>query len=130
MGRRLIFIVDDDPVFIKVLHHNFEMQKIKSVLDFQSGEGCIKALGKKPGLVLLDFSLDRLNGLDVLKQIKELSPRTKVIILTALKDEEVKNKCLAAGASDYINKDEDGLTYLREKIIPQYRPSGIFSLFK
>lgn len=130
MGRRLIFIVDDDPVFIKVLYHNFEMQKIKSVLDFQSGEGCIKALGKKPGLVLLDFSLDRLNGLDVLKQIKELSPRTKVIILTALKDEEVKNKCLAAGASDYINKDEDGLTYLREKIIPQYRPSGIFSLFK
>ncbi len=129
MGRSKIFLVDDDPVFIKILHHSFEAKKVKGVVDFSSGEECLANLNKRPALVLLDFSMKGLNGLDVLRQIKKQTPKTNVIILTGLEDTAVKQKCLEEGASEYIVKNETGLDHLRENIIPQYKSTGLFSLF-
>lgn len=129
MGKNRIFIVDDDPVFVKLLRHNFDMQKVRGVVDFGSGEACLAALHKRPSLILLDFSMQGLNGLDVLKKIKSESPKTEVIILTALQDSTLKSKCMDEGASNYIVKDEEGMRYLKEELIPKYKPTGIFSLF-
>ena len=125
-----VFVVDDDPVFTKIIEHNFNAQNVKNILVLDSGEACINHLNAKPRLILLDFSMGGLNGLDVLNKIKEQSPKTEVIILTALEDESVKAKCLQAGASDYINKDESGLDKIRDEVIPRFKSSGLFSLFK
>jgi DNA-binding response OmpR family regulator len=130
MKRSKVFVVDDDPVFTNIIEHNFKAQNVNNVLVLASGEECIKQLGSKPRLILLDFSLGGLNGLDVLGKIKEKSPKTEVIILTALEDDTVRTKCLQAGAADYINKDESGLAKIRDEVIPNYKSSGLFSLFK
>ena len=83
----------------------------------------------KPRLVLLDFTLGGLNGLDVLKHIKKDYPKTDVVMLTAVEDEMVEQKCLEEGAISYIHKDPDGLEILKNDVIPNYKSSGLFSFF-
>jgi len=128
MGRVKVFIVEDDPTFVKLLEHEFKVAKI-SYETYTSGEACLENLHHNPKMVLLDFSLGGLNGLDVLKTIKEKSTKIKVIMLTAVEDETVKQKCLEEGASDYINKNPNGLDYMRENVIPKLK-GGLFSFLR
>ena len=130
MAKTRVFIVDDDPTFSKMLEHELKEAGWNEYKMFESGEDCLANLNDKPKLILLDFTLGGLNGLDVLKQIKETIPRTDVIMLTGLEDETVKEKCMAEGASNYILKDPDGLERFRNEIIPKYKKSGIFSFFR
>jgi len=125
-----LFIVEDDPVFVKLVVHVLEEMKFSKYEVFENGEECLARLQVKPALILLDFSLGGLNGLDVLSRIKEDSPKTDVVILTGLEDKQVKQKCLDAGASDYVNKDPDGLEYLKKNILPAYRKKGLLSFLR
>lgn len=129
MARPKAFIVDDDPSFIKLLENELNKAKFTPYESYLSGEDCLANIGSKPKIVLLDFSLGGLNGLDVLRNIKEKSPKTHVIMLTAVEDDMVKQKCLEAGASNYILKDPDGLERLQEEVFPKYK-SGLFSFLR
>jgi len=128
MARLKAFIVDDDPLFVKLLENELDNADFTPYNTYLSGEDCIANIGLKPKIVLLDFSLGGLNGLDVLRIIKEKSPKTDVIMLTAVEDKMVEEKCLEAGASNYINKDPNGLEVLREEVFPKYK-GGLFSFF-
>ena len=58
----------------------------------------------QPDVILLDFSMPGLNVLELCRRfVKGLQP-VKVIILTAVDDLDVKNQCLAAGASGFVDK--------------------------
>lgn len=129
MARPKAFIVDDDPSFVKILENQLDQFKFTPYQTYLSGEECLANIGVKPRLVLLDFSLGGLNGLDVLKNIKKKSPKTDVIMLTAVEDELVRQKCMEAGASNYILKDPDGIERLQKEVFPNYK-GGFLSLFK
>ncbi len=58
-----------------------------------------------PDLVLLDLNMPRMNGIDAIHKIKEISPQIKVIILTIHDDEEYVYKVTSAGAEGFIQKD-------------------------
>ena len=58
-----------------------------------------------PDLLLLDLSMPRSNGLEALKEIKRISPQTKVLVLTVHKTEDYVFTALQAGADGYILKD-------------------------
>ncbi len=121
MARVKVFIVDDDPTFIKLLERELTRAKLTPYEAYLSGEECLANLHHKPKLVLLDFSLLGLNGLDVLKAIKEKSPKTDVVMITAVEDAAVEAKCREAGARHYIHKSPDGLERLREKVLSDYK---------
>ena len=129
MAKVKVFIVDDDPTFIKLLEHELNLAKLLPYETYTSGEDCLENLKNGPKLVLLDFTLGGLNGLDVLRIIKERSPKTEVIMLTGIDDEKVKQKCLDEGATDYVNKNPNGIEYMRDNIIPNYVGGGLFSFF-
>lgn len=59
----------------------------------------------KPDLMMLDLSMPRSNGLEALKDIKRVSPRTKVLVLTVHKTEDYVFTALQAGADGYVLKD-------------------------
>ena len=129
MARPKAFIVDDDPTFVKLLENELDKSSFTPYETYLSGEECLANLGHKPTLILLDFTLGGLNGLDVLRAIKERSPKTHVVMLTAVEDDMVKEKCLEAGADNYIIKDPDGLERLQAEVLPKYR-GGLFSFFR
>lgn len=58
-----------------------------------------------PDLMMLDLSMPRSNGLEALKEIKRISPHTKVLVLTVHKTEDYVFTALQAGADGYVLKD-------------------------
>lgn len=65
-----------------------------------------KATEFQPDVAILDITMPSLNGLDAAKQIAELSPRTKVLILTIHESDQLSRKALDAGARGYMLKTD------------------------
>jgi len=64
-----------------------------------------KALELQPDVVLMDIAMPDLTGFDATRRILQSNAKAKVIILTMYEEEEVINRCLAAGAAGYVLKD-------------------------
>jgi len=64
-----------------------------------------KALQLHPDVVLMDIAMPDLSGFDATRRILQKNAKAKVIILTMYEEEEVINRCLAAGACGYVLKD-------------------------
>jgi len=104
-----IFVVEDDEVYSHMLDFRLKQSGFDKVSVFKSGEDCIDHIGEKPNLILLDFSLTGLNGLDTLNLIKKKSPKSEVIVLTGLENEKVAKECKEAGALDFLSKQDESL---------------------
>lgn len=112
-----ILIVDDDPNvrdFLKLF------LKFKGYRDVRSADNGREALGivKDQGvqLVIMDIMLPDLNGVEVLRQVKETKPEVSVIMITGYPDEEKAKEMLKQGAYDYIVKPFD-LNYLELSVL-------------
>ena len=65
-----------------------------------------KAEELKPDLILLDIGLPKLNGLEVARRIRQLSPSSKIIFLSQNNDRDIVQAALSAGALGYVHKTE------------------------
>jgi len=106
-----------------------EEKKFTNIKLFSNGEECLDKLNENPSVIFLDFSLDGLNGLDILKRIKSKKPKTKVYIVTVIEDDIVREKCLRAGAKNYFVKTDKGMDRLN-RIVLNNRWMGIPALIK
>jgi len=89
--------------FLKMLGYEDVQYSLKGSEGVELFREMVKS-GKDP-VVLLDFDLGDTTGLDVIKQLLEIKPTTKVIMVTAhAKDEVDIQKCIASGAYDYLEK--------------------------
>ena len=114
-----LLIVDDELEICDFLKSFFE-ERNYDVMTATSGEEALAALDSfKPQVVLLDIKMPVMNGVQVLQNIKSKSPKTKVIMVTALETRDKIEECLRLGADNYITKPLS-LEYLendvREKI--------------
>ena len=110
-NQKLIFIVDDDP-FINMLVVKRFTPEGYCLEAFEYGEDCLKALGKNPDLIILDYFFvnnDRevMNGMEVFDKIKELKPDTPVIMLSGQEKGEIVLELARKGIDDYIIKDNN-----------------------
>jgi len=106
MAMYKILIVDDEKDIVELLRFNLEKNGYET-LTAEDGQTALDIITKeKPDLVLLDWMLPKINGLDVCKQIKN-NPSTQQIIVfmvTAKGEEFDKVLALELGADDYICK--------------------------
>lgn len=87
-------------MFIKYL--TAEGQRVKFVL---TGEKAIEMVKKESfDIVLLDFKLPGISGLEVLKKIKDVSPEVKVIMMSGIGDKDLEDKFIEKGASGCLWK--------------------------
>lgn len=99
----VILVVDDNAKVKESLAPAFPEYRFIGVL---SGEECLKYL-RRPheiDLVLLDYKLGSLNGIDVLKEIRLMEPRLGVILLTGFGSKDLVVEALRAGADDFMDK--------------------------
>ncbi len=70
------------------------------------GEQCMEILkyAKDVGLVLMDIKMPKMNGLELLKEVKSQYPHLKVIMITGYKSAETANEAIRLGAVGYIVK--------------------------
>lgn len=118
-----IFIVEDDMWYSSMLEYYLSLNPDYVVTKFDSAKSFLSRLHEKPDVVTLDYSLPDMNGDLLLKQLKETSPDTKVIIISGQEDVRIALDLLKKGAYDYIVKDEDtkerlwnALLHLRENV--------------
>ena len=118
-----IFIVEDDAVYSKVLAHFLSLNPDFRLRKFDSAKDFLKAVHEKPDIVTLDYTLPDSTGDKILSQIKEISPDTKVIVISGQGDIKIAVDLFRKGAHDYIVKDEDtqqrlwmAITNIRENI--------------
>jgi DNA-binding NarL/FixJ family response regulator len=79
----------------------------KIVFEARDGlEAVQKTVELHPEVVLLDLSMPGLNGIEAAKRIRQLSPDSKIVILTENADEDLRAAALQAGASAYVLKSE------------------------
>jgi len=103
-----ILLVDDDLTLREMYTERLKAEGF-TVQTAKDGEEAIQmATETKPNIILLDIMMPKINGLDVLKKLKE-QEETKaipVIVLTALIQDREKMESITRGADDYIVKSE------------------------
>ena len=71
-------------------------------------EAVQRAQELQPDLILIDVGLPKLNGLDAVRQIREVSPTCKILFVSENRCADVVEKALSAGAGGYVIKKEAG----------------------
>ena len=118
-----LLIVDDETDVREFAANFFRKRKIDTVTA-GNGEEALKILDKdKINLVLLDINMIGLNGIDVLKQIRNRKIEVKVIMVTGTKPESDSSfdQCKQLGALDYIHKPLQ-LEELEKVVMSQLKP--------
>ena len=106
-----VLVVDDDPVIIRLLQVNFELEGIDVVTAVDGEEGLKLAHSDPPDLVISDIMMPKVNGLELLAALRS-SPGTAampVILLSAKAQVADVQRGLELGADDYVTKPFDPL---------------------
>lgn len=110
-----ILIADDHDIVREGLRRLLQSQPRWSICDEAANgrEAVTKAKLLKPDVVVMDFSMPELNGLEATRQIRKALPRTEVLILTMHDSEPLAREILAAGARAFVLK-----THAKAQLIP------------
>jgi two-component system KDP operon response regulator KdpE len=99
----LVLVIDDEPQIRRLLRVTLEANGYR-VSDASTGqEGIVQAAQRRPEVILLDLGLPDLDGIEVLKRLREWT-QTPVLILSVRDREDDKVAALDAGADDYVTK--------------------------
>ena len=104
MKNNKILLVDDEPGIRKVLKITLESSGYDVCLASDGETGLTMFNKKRPGIVITDIKMPGINGIELLKRIKNLNPDTEVIMITGHGDMELAVKSLQFEAADFITK--------------------------
>ena len=124
-------IIDDEVQIRRLLRVALEAMNYK-VLEAKTGEeGLTEIANRRPDIILLDLGLPDMEGIAVLKRLREWS-ETPVVVLTVRDDEEEKITALDTGAEDYVTKPFSTPELLARMRAAQRktRPTEEISVFK
>lgn len=104
-----LMIADDHVLMRQGLKQLLELEEDITVIA-QSGDGeetVKKALEYNPDVILLDINMPSMNGIEVLRRLKDLGTMSKIIMLTIHQDREYLFETMKIGADGYVLKDSD-----------------------
>ena len=128
-----IMMTDDHSMIREGRKNLLELEgDIEVIAEAEDGEDCLnKLLTVKPDVLLLDINMPKLNGLEVLKKLKERKSKVKVLVLTVHNETEYLMKAVEIGINGYVLKDSesselkkaiyaiyDGENYIQPSLIP------------
>ena len=98
-----VLVIDDEPPIRKLLRMGLGTQGYE-ILEAPSGKVGLELLADNPDLVILDLGLPDIQGLELLKLIRERNERVPIVVLSSRGDEAGKVAALDLGADDYVTK--------------------------
>ncbi|MGE5734996.1 MAG: response regulator transcription factor [Acidobacteriota bacterium] len=105
-----VLVVDD----YKAWHHFVSRQlqeqpELQVIANANDGvEGVEQARQLQPDLILLDIGLPRLNGIEAARQIRQVSPKSKILFTSENRSREIAEEALSTGAKGYVVKSDAG----------------------
>jgi YesN/AraC family two-component response regulator len=104
---QLTCLIIEDAAFMREIYHYslLKCENIRVIGEACDGEEALKLLSQfKPDIMLLDLVLPVKSGLDVLKEVSLVSPKTKAIVVSSIEDENIIQRAKALGVITYIKK--------------------------
>jgi two-component system KDP operon response regulator KdpE len=98
-----ILVVDDEPPIRKLLRMGLNTQGYE-VTEAPNGKTALEMLGQNPDLIILDLGLPDIQGLELLRKIRERNEGVPVVVLSSRGDEAGKVQALDLGADDFVTK--------------------------
>lgn len=101
-----VFIVEDNPMYS--FYVNTKLDEMFNYVShyFPSAEEAIENMRLKPDVIVLDYMLTGIDGIEATRRIMKINPNVKIIIMSAQTREEVKQEAIDAGAYRYVQKDK------------------------
>lgn len=109
-----IFLVDDDVFSLTIYRQHLRNLGYKHIAVFENGLDCLNSLAQQPDIIFLDHQMDQLNGVEVLKKIKQFNPDIYVVFISGQSDVQTVINSLKLGAFDYIVKDNNDTGKMEE----------------
>ena len=107
MSNLSVLVIDDEQNLVRSIKFSLNNQDIELSAAFTGQEGITAFEQLNPDLILLDLGLPDMSGLEVLSHLRQLSPTTPVIMISAHGDTRTAVKAVKEGAVDYITKPFD-----------------------
>lgn len=111
-SKTLVFIVEDNEMYSTMLDYILSKENTHQFIRFNSGEKCVENIYLNPDVIILDYGLPGIDGLETLYNIKKFNMNIPVIILTGNKNLSIAKKLLDSGAFDYIYKEDEDVVSL------------------
>lgn len=125
-----IFLVDDDIMSLTLYGQFLKSVGYEEVHLFNSGTDCIENLSLHPQIIFLDYSMEDMNGIDVLKKVRLFDSSIIVVFISGNENPEIADAAKKHGAVDFIVKSSinrermkgvmEDLEYI---VVPRQKPA-------
>lgn len=105
---KVLLLIEDDPLMLRMYRKIFELEGYEVGLAEGGQEGLEKAKSDKPSLILLDIMMPKMDGFEVLANLKRdlETQKIPVVVLTNLAGQQDAQRALSMGAVKYVIKSE------------------------
>jgi two-component system KDP operon response regulator KdpE len=127
-----VLVVDDEPPIRKLLRVGLTTQGYE-ILDAPNGKAALELIAQKPDLVILDLGLPDIDGLELLRRLREKNESVPIVVLSSRDAEAAKVQALDLGADDYVTKPfgmEELLARIRTALRHQLQVHGERPVFR
>lgn len=104
MAKEKILVVDDDDEILFAMSAICEFKNWIPIIAESIDEALEKFKSHNPDIILMDYHLPKINGIEGVRLLREISADVPIIVLTIEENQEVANKFFKAGASDFALK--------------------------
>lgn len=129
-----IIIIDDDLDFLKIVKSHLLNTGFKNIRIEDNSITAVSLFekGEVFDIALIDMTMPEMNGLEVLETIKNISPRTECIMVTAVNEARVAVECLNKGAYDYLVKpvSQEDIAFSMKRVLEKKRLLDILDIEK
>ena len=116
MTKKKILIIDDEMDMGEVVRDYLKDQGYEAFMTLDAVQGLEIVDKEKPDVVLLDILMPQISGMECLQQILQKNPKTIVLMVSGMQDEQIAKEAIRYGAYDYITKPFD-LDYLQNSLL-------------
>jgi two-component system, OmpR family, KDP operon response regulator KdpE len=127
-----VLVIDDEPPIRKLLRMGLATQGYQTT-EASNGKAALTLLADAPDLIILDLGLPDVQGLDLLRTIRERNDKVPIVVLSSRGDERAKVEALDLGADDYVTKPfgmDELLARMRAALRHQLQVHGERPIFR
>lgn len=132
--KRNIFIVEDNEVYANTLKSFIQNRfpRIKEIKIFRIGEMCLMELHRNPSIIIMDYFLNSKytaahNGLEIIKRIKAVKPKTEIIVLSIQKNFNVALEAIQLYDCLYIEKNNEAFVNLERFLMEIFNRESVIN---
>jgi DNA-binding NtrC family response regulator len=112
MSKFKVFVIEDNRTEGLLLQLALSEIPNLEVKTYANAALMLEEISEQPEIAVIDLNLPDMSGLELIREIKEASPKTRMVVVSAQRDMDVLAEVQAEGVYNYLVKSEACLTYL------------------